>query len=576
MVYKMSHKERGYYREGDLDVPVGLPTPPTVRGWENVMSEYDHETGLSEQDEKDLWMDFYTMFTSPEHQIARKRQAFFDFFKNLEYFKNPINRTALDATRNVLEIKDGSVEATTKTYVPHLRPENIERKRDVFAISDIHGDPDALHRSLLEMGLIDSEWNWIGGDSAVVFCGDYIGRGWRGLEVLARLNQLKPNVLRAGGIFKMLIGNHENTLLNFLTYGTYKYHERREPTEEEAAFGRTTSWKECDTLEDYTDPEEGRDGYALMQEFGKLVYREVSWDETASFILSGYRDLLLGMDIMCKIDDTLFVHAGIAPEWARMISMYGVEHVNDVWRQSMEDLKRGSNYGVYYFGKSGGSRARRSKKWDIFPSCPPEERDDIWVGRPKVDADGVESIEPFSKGPMFGGPLWFDHKTDNRHMTTGMYYQVATDMHAAGVRTIVCGHTINSYPQFYKELHDFGLDVVDIDIRMSYGYGSRSTGRGGIRLGADGCVSVFQYLNEFEDSDYTVLRSPRDHKVFPSIRYSPPKVAEVKEQGAAEVNSEQMTVDSEAAEGRADVDVAPPKKRPFRPGLRFMKFLGLR
>ena len=47
----------------------------------------------------------------------------------------------------------------------------------VVAIGDIHGEIDGVERILREAGLMDSENNWIGGDTTLVQTGDIVDRG---------------------------------------------------------------------------------------------------------------------------------------------------------------------------------------------------------------------------------------------------------------------------------------------------------------------------------------------------------------------------------------------------------------
>jgi hypothetical protein len=100
----------------------------------------------------------------------------------------------------------------------------------IIAIGDIHGDFDALVKSLLKSGVVNNRGDWTGGSTVVVQLGDVLDRGGRssgvdstnGLEevqVLYYLYQLNRKAKDAGGAVISLIGNHE--LMNML--GDFRY-----------------------------------------------------------------------------------------------------------------------------------------------------------------------------------------------------------------------------------------------------------------------------------------------------------------------------------------------------------------
>lgn len=78
-----------------------------------------------------------------------------------------------------------------------------------FAFGDIHGDHDALEAVLGQLPSLDS-------DDTLVFLGDYIDRGPKSAEVVARLRAL-PDEVRATVV--ALRGNHEDAWLRILDGG---------------------------------------------------------------------------------------------------------------------------------------------------------------------------------------------------------------------------------------------------------------------------------------------------------------------------------------------------------------------
>ena len=100
----------------------------------------------------------------------------------------------------------------------------------IIAIGDIHGDFDALLKSLLKAGVINHRGEWTGGKTVVVQLGDVLDRGGRSsgiesnndleeVQVLYYLYRLNRKAKETGGAVISLIGNHE--LMNML--GDFRY-----------------------------------------------------------------------------------------------------------------------------------------------------------------------------------------------------------------------------------------------------------------------------------------------------------------------------------------------------------------
>ena len=106
-----------------------------------------------------------------------------------------------------------------------LPPQNT-----IVALGDLHGDYDALIKSLIKAKLIDNSMNWIGKDTHLVQVGDIFDRGGRGIshqttndieeiKILDFLYNLNKQAIVEGGKVISLIGNHE--LMNIL--GDFRY-----------------------------------------------------------------------------------------------------------------------------------------------------------------------------------------------------------------------------------------------------------------------------------------------------------------------------------------------------------------
>ncbi|UCG27481.1 MAG: ankyrin repeat domain-containing protein [Bacteroidales bacterium] len=155
---------------------------------------------------------------------------------------------------------------------PQFQVENVDR---IIAIGDIHGGYDTLIQFLRNNQVIDQDLRWKWGDGHVVFLGDIFDRGEKVTESLWLIYKLEEQAKNAGGRIHLLLGNHELMAI-------------AEMTEELAEkYNYMTDYLEIN----YTD------FYSNDTEFGR-------WLRTKN--------------IGIKIDDKLFVHGGISPEFTDM------------------------------------------------------------------------------------------------------------------------------------------------------------------------------------------------------------------------------------------------------------------
>lgn len=140
-----------------------------------------------------------------------------------------------------------------------------------FAISDIEGHYPELLQLLSANGIINSKNQWSFGDGHLIIVGDSVDRGEHVTEVLWLLYRLQAEAEAKGGKVHMLLGNHDV----FAIEGDDRYlHAKYQE-----------SFQILDR--DYED------FFAKNTEFGR-------WFRSRN--------------VMLKIDDTLFTHAGLAKE----------------------------------------------------------------------------------------------------------------------------------------------------------------------------------------------------------------------------------------------------------------------
>ena len=170
-------------------------------------------------------------------------------------------------------------ESAAPVELPRPRVETGQR---VYSIGDIHGRVDLLQQL---HGLIEADAADHGGGRTLVYLGDCIDRGMHSREVIDEL----LDAPLAGFETVYLLGNHEQTLLDFLDHP-------------KAAAG-WLAWGGRETLASYgvnlqphvrPDPEQLRDEFqARLPEHHLAFYQ--------------------AMQLMHQARDYLFVHAGIRP-----------------------------------------------------------------------------------------------------------------------------------------------------------------------------------------------------------------------------------------------------------------------
>jgi hypothetical protein len=162
----------------------------------------------------------------------------------------------------------------------------------ILAISDIHGEYDALVLFLQRAGVIDTAGRWSWGDGHLVVVGDVVDRGARVTECLWFLHRLEQEAMRAGGRVHVVLGNHEMMVMrDDLRY----VHERYA-----AGIVRHVGVR----YQDLFGPE---------MELGR-------WLRSKPLVL--------------KLNDIVFVHGGLAPELAAR--GLDIPRLNAIGRESLD------------------------------------------------------------------------------------------------------------------------------------------------------------------------------------------------------------------------------------------------
>jgi len=152
----------------------------------------------------------------------------------------------------------------------------------VIAIGDVHGDCDKLINILRHANLINRNNDWIAYNTALVQVGDLFDIGSDVKRVLDLLIKLKDQAKRKRSVVHFLLGDHEIYNLR----GRY-------------TFITATDINSFDGLKNREE------ALSINGKYGKVIRTE--------------------MNVALVLNDSIFVHSGLAPEFAEM----GIDNINN-------------------------------------------------------------------------------------------------------------------------------------------------------------------------------------------------------------------------------------------------------
>jgi hypothetical protein len=167
-------------------------------------------------------------------------------------------------------------ETPVHLSAPRRPPVEIRGVDTLYVVGDTHGYLDALITGLRRAGLVDESLRWSGGRRHIAFAGDLTDRGPDVMALLWLVYRLEHEAAGAGGRVHVVLGNHETMVM----MGDLRYiHEKEQAVA--AAHGLP-----YDRLLDIRNTVLGR------------------W--------------LASKPALIRVDRTLVVHGGVAPEFAEL------------------------------------------------------------------------------------------------------------------------------------------------------------------------------------------------------------------------------------------------------------------
>jgi len=193
----------------------------------------------------------------------------------------------------------------------------------IVAIGAIDADYQQLIAVLKRAALIDEEHNWTGGKTHLVQTGDLLGRGGKSRQVMDLMIRLEAQARKEGGFIHCLLGNHEEmNLYGDLHYVSPKDYiafrdENSEKTREFHWIHRFTEWRKATKGGGADDPERTIAFDGPYRKHWEQLHPLGHFEREAGLGAEGtYGKWIRSHNAVIKINDTLFVHAGISPKYA--------------------------------------------------------------------------------------------------------------------------------------------------------------------------------------------------------------------------------------------------------------------
>lgn len=328
----------------------------------------------------------------------------------------------------------------------------VEETDRVVAISDVHGAYDAMVATLTNVGILDDNLAWTGGNTRLVIVGDLLDRGPRSRDVMDLLMRLEGEAIAAGGYVHVLFGNHES--MNMI--GDMRYVSKAEY----AAFADDETQEQRDRwFKPWTEREGGKKSDS--QERFDQLFPPGYFALRAAFGPEGkYGKWLLEKSIVAVIDGTAYVHGGLSP----MVAELGLDGVNRDLKQELANYVEAVEVLM--------------EAEVLLPTDSYYDHDAIvrryapFLGDSKEVREALRTVKSLAEAPIFAsdGPLWF-----RGNIACGGLIEeqrLNETLQAIGATRVVVGHTPTPNRRVMER---FDGRVIEVDTGMLNAY-YRGTG----------------------------------------------------------------------------------------------------
>ena len=198
-----------------------------------------------------------------------------------------------------------SCAAWIQPGAPDLQAQGSPQR--VVAIGDIHGAEANFVSILQAAGLVDQQRKWSGGRTRLVQTGDFTDRGAPVRNVMDLLMRLEDEARRAGGRVEVLLGNHEymNMLRDLRDVSPDAFASFADGDSESR---RNKAFMSHATIARRFGEELNRNDWLRAHPPGYVEYIEATGPR------GRYGRWLRSHKVVTKVDDSVFMHAGISPQ----------------------------------------------------------------------------------------------------------------------------------------------------------------------------------------------------------------------------------------------------------------------
>ncbi len=301
----------------------------------------------------------------------------------------------------------------------------------IVAVGDVHGSFDGLTSILQEVGIIDEDLKWIGGDTTYVQLGDLFDRGVQVRETLDLLIRLQIEARAAGGRVECVLGNHETMNLtgffrdaNPEVYASFV--DRKSEKRRKKLWSAVKSYR---ALRDEPTDDVARDAWMVEHPLGWVEYAE-------ALVPKGiYGKWLRTLPVAMMIDGSLFLHGGLGPDVAGM----SVAEINATVKSEMKTFDMARHYLVSksLVPPTASFREVNRMVLAIVYRAEQEDSTDL-IRRHAEQLDPLVGIDDWLMMSP-DGPLWFRGATRWDEELKGE--EMAALLDGIGADVMVVGHT---------------------------------------------------------------------------------------------------------------------------------------
>jgi len=197
-----------------------------------------------------------------------------------------------------------------------LDVEKIAPER-VIVVGDVHGDFKQFRVLLEQAGVINKRKKWRAGKAILVQLGDVTDRGPDSLKVIRLLQDLSSQAQAVGGRVEVLLGNHE--MMNMIGDLRYVHAGEFAALRDGNSRSRRNSYYEKVKAAELAAVPEGE----AAPEFNKAHRKQFDVQHPLGFVehrllwqaAGELGQWALARPTVLKIADTLYVHAGLSPDY---------------------------------------------------------------------------------------------------------------------------------------------------------------------------------------------------------------------------------------------------------------------